>query len=641
MLFNSLEYAIFLVVAFLVYWALHRSPRVGVLLAAAVGGSVFAFLSFEPQLWPAVAGLVDAVTGQATAMAAGQPHYGWTAPAPAESFATLVPPLILAAILARKAGASGGVLRLAFLTMASYIFYAASNPWFLLLIIASTVTDYTAGMGMADLDDETDDLGSNKRLTLAGALGAVVALSLVAATSTSWNVAILVGAGLATLVFVALTLTKGARRQWLVLSLMVNLGLLGVFKYADFFWESVVFSVNGISEAFTGEPTDLVYEKLGILLPAGISFYTFQTMSYSIDLYRRRCEPERNLLRFAFFVGYFPQLVAGPIVRAVDFLPQIGNKPLLTRQQASRALFLIMIGLFKKALADYLSGNMVDRVFEEPLKYGSFDSLMALYGYTMQVYLDFSAYSDIAIGSALLFGFHLPDNFDRPYMAHSIQDFWRRWHQTLGSWLRDYLYYPLGGSKGSDMRTYYNLFVTFVLIGLWHGASWLFVVYGCAHATAMCVHRFVRVNVAKRQKPTLTWHSLIWKVFLTLNFVVFARILFRCKTWDQVGNFLTALGGGGAVEESVKTLGLFDRIGESWSTDLGRYADGTGAFGGYALALLAACFLVHWTPRRYVRVLGATYEAAPPWAQGLIFGTAIMLIAQIASGHSPFIYFQF
>ncbi|PIE64481.1 MAG: membrane-bound O-acyltransferase family protein, partial [Deltaproteobacteria bacterium] len=269
-----------------------------------------------------------------------------------------------------------GMARIVFLLIASWVFYAASNPLFLGLIWASTVTDYVAGKAIAD------------------------------------------------------TKEPRKKRLWLILSLAVNLGLLGVFKYTNFFLESGV----GVANLFGA---DLAFTRLDIVLPAGISFYTFQTMSYSIDVYRGRCEPERSLLRFALFVGYFPQLVAGPIVRAVDFLPQLRLRPHFSRQQASRAMWLIGIGLFKKvAIADFLAHNIADRVFQTPELFSSADVLLGLYAYTMQIYMDFSAYSDIAIGSALLFGFRLPDNFDRPYLATSVQDFWRRWHKTLGSWLR-------------------------------------------------------------------------------------------------------------------------------------------------------------------------------------------------------------
>lgn len=482
MLFNSLEYAIFLVVVFLVYWALARTK----------------------------------------------------------------------------------LLRIVFLLLASYTFYASSNPLFLSLIVASTVTDYFAGLAMS----------SPKA-------------------------------------------TRSRRKLWLVISLCMNLGLLAVFKYSNFFYETAVDVANLFDLGWE-------FERLEIMLPVGISFYTFQTMSYSIDVYRKKCKPEPDFVKFAFFVSYFPQLVAGPIVRAVDFLPQVDNRPYVSRQQASRALWLIGIGLFKKALADYTGTGLVDRVFERPELYGGFDTMVGLYGYTMQVYLDFSAYTDIAIGSALLLGFYLPDNFDRPYKATSIQDFWRRWHQTLGSWLRDYLYYPLGGSRGSDLRTYLNLFITFVLIGMWHGADWTFVVYGVLHASAMCIHRFFRVNVSKRRKPTLNAWGYLWRVFVTLNFVVLARVLFRAQTFEQAGQ-------------------VFERVLDfpSYAIDLGRYVDGQGAHAPQLLALLACAYVVHWLPRKLVDNPRDVLARLPVVVQGFLLGLAILFIMQIGSGEVPFIYFQF
>ena len=450
------------------------------------------------------------------------------------------------------------MLRILWLLIASYVFYAASNPYFLLLIIGSTVTDYCAGLAMGR----------------AARLG-----------------------------------KEGQRKLWLVVSLGVNLGLLGVFKYANFFYESFV----DVARVFGAEWT---FERLPILLPVGISFYTFQTMSYSIDVFRRRLEPEPSFIRFAFFVGYFPQLVAGPIVRAVDFLPQIGRLPFVTHEQASRALFLIGVGLFKKVVvADYLAINLVDRVFAAPERFSSLEVLMGIYAYTMQVYMDFSAYSDIAIGSALLFGFHLPDNFNRPYMATSIQDFWRRWHRSLGYWLRDYLYYPLGGSRGGGWRATFNLFVTFVLIGLWHGAAWTFVVYGALHAMAMAVHRFFRVNIRKRKKPVLTAWGTVWRVFVTLHFVAFARILFRARDFGDAGAVVEALSEG--------TLHAVSMTPTLW-------------------ALLIGCYVVHWLPRGLVNGLARQLARLPIVLQGALLGAAVLLITQAASTEVvPFIYFQF
>jgi D-alanyl-lipoteichoic acid acyltransferase DltB (MBOAT superfamily) len=252
--------------------------------------------------------------------------------------------------------------------------------------------------------------------------------------------------------------------------------------------------------------------------------------------------------------------------------------------------------------------------------------LVALYAYTMQIYLDFSAYTDIAIGSALLFGYRLPDNFDRPYKATSIQDFWRRWHKTLGSWLRDYLYYPLGGSRGSQWATYRNLFITFVLIGLWHGAAWTFVVYGCLHASAMCIHRYVRVNLAKRKVAEPNWWGITWRVFVTLHFIVFARIFFRAKDFDQAGV-------------------VIDRLGEfSFAGDLAIYAHPGGGGAGYdlgVLSVLIGCYLIHWTPRRWMFSLGAAYERLPFVVKGMLLCALILLSMNLVDGKVPFKYFQF
>ncbi|MBL8786191.1 MAG: MBOAT family protein, partial [Deltaproteobacteria bacterium] len=363
-----------------------------------------------------------------------------------------------------------GAARLVMLTVASWLFYAASNPWFLTLLVASTVIDYFIAIWL----DKQEDARKRKLL--------------------------------------------------LIVSLTSNLGLLAFFKYTNFFLEAGVATANLFG-------ADLTFTRLDILLPAGISFYTFQTLSYTIDVYRRQLPVERDFLRFAFFVAYFPQLVAGPIVRAADFLPQLHKPSYLSRQQVSRALWLIGVGIIKKVcIADILGVNIVEKAWVDPTLVSSWDVIIALYAYTMQIYMDFSAYSDIAIGSALLFGYHLPDNFDRPYAAVSIQDFWRRWHKTLGSWLRDYLYYPLGGAKGSDARVYFNLFVTFVLIGFWHGANINFLLYGVGHALAMITNRWWRKRREKAggpRKAELDAWGLIWRVFLTLHFVVLMRILFR------------------------------------------------------------------------------------------------------------------
>ncbi len=465
--------------------------------------------------------------------------------------------------------AKTGTLRIGLLLVASWIFYAASNPWFLLLIWASTITDYWVGRAMGASEEEVH---------------------------------------------------ARRRKALLWLSMLMNLGLLGVFKYSNMFYELAVDLSNALG-------ADLTYTKLDIILPVGISFYTFQTMSYSIDVYRRRLKPERDFWRFALFVGYFPQLVAGPIVRAVDFLPQLQRTPYFSKQQASRAMWLIAIGIGKKVLiADFLGVHMAQRVFESPEVLSSLDVLLGLYGYTMQMYMDFSAYTDIAIGSAILFGFRLPDNFDRPYMATSVQDFWRRWHKTLGSWLRDYLYYPLGGGRGTPLKVYRNLFITFLLIGLWHGADVAFLVYGAGHATAMCINRYLR----KRRERLgielkLGVFGTVWRVLLTLHFVALMRVLFAADAYGEREN----------ISSFAKAGEVFAALGEGTYTAVSIMTP-------TVWAILIGSYLWHWTPRSWTEASFHAFRRLPFVVQGLVFGLVLLAIQLLSTGQRiPFQYFQF
>ena len=267
-----------------------------------------------------------------------------------------------------------------------------------------------------------------------------------------------------------------ARKTLLIVSLVSNLGILCVFKYYDFFVQDVL---------------HLPVEPLHLILPAGISFHTFQSLSYTIDVYRRRLAATSSILQFATFVLFFPQLVAGPIVRAHELLPQLERLPAFDGERSADGLYRIVVGLFKKvAIGDFLAVALVDRVFESPGQYSSLEVLCGVYGYAFVIYLDFSAYSDIAIGSAQLLGFTLPENFRTPYRSANLQEFWRRWHISLSTWLRDYLYVPLGGSRGGSGATYRNLIITMLLGGLWHGASWTFVVWGMLHGGGLAVTRY-------------------------------------------------------------------------------------------------------------------------------------------------------
>lgn len=447
--------------------------------------------------------------------------------------------------------------RLVWLLVASCAFYMAWNPLYIGLILFSTLLDFTVGIGIHR-------------------------------ARASW-----------------------ARRAWLGASLAGNLGLLGLFKYYNFFAEAsglLLHSAFGLR---------LELPLLDVLLPVGISFYTFQTLSYTIDIYRRRLEPTRSLLHFACYVTFFPQLVAGPIVRASEFLPQLERPPRLDRARVSQALLLIGMGLVKKVVfADYLALNLVDRVFDDPAAFTSVEVVIGLYAFTLQIYADFSGYTDVARGSGLLFGLELPRNFDRPYLARSAAEFWRRWHMTLSTWLRDYLYFPLGGSKRGALRTYFNLWLTIFLIGLWHGASWTFVIYGNVQALAVMLNRAVR---RMRRRFGFTGEDPAWanllKVLLTLQFVVFSRILFRATSLDNAFAVTAQLFDGTTSTAQV-------------STDVWR--------------VLLLGFYLHYLPTERFEHLARRFGALRPAWQGVALVAAGAVVALFASEEIvPYIYFQF
>jgi alginate O-acetyltransferase complex protein AlgI len=302
---------------------------------------------------------------------------------------------------------------------------------------------------------------------------------------------------------------KRRRNAWLVVSLVGNLGLLAYFKYVDFFMQAAVDVLEAVLPGTLGTS---IAPKLAPILPIGISFYTFQTLSYTIDVWRERLTPERSFSRFALFVVFFPQLVAGPIVRANEFLPQLHRRPRLRPDEIEWALFRIFKGLLKKVvLGDFIAVYFTDIVFDTPGDFTSLENLLALYAFTLQIYADFSGYSDIAIGVAKLLGYEIPENFDRPYQSLDVGEFWRRWHMTLSTWLRDYLFFPLGGSKGSNARTYFNLWLTMFLVGMWHGASWNFVVYSNLQGGAILFNRWNRLR-----ERTLTRALALWMLVVPL-----------------------------------------------------------------------------------------------------------------------------
>ncbi|HNY15643.1 MAG TPA: MBOAT family O-acyltransferase, partial [Bacteroidales bacterium] len=333
---------------------------------------------------------------------------------------------------------------------------------------------------------------------------------------------------------------RSARRFWLSVSIITGVGLLGYFKYAAFITDIInsVFNTSFISYDYLSMLSNSVFgtrfDINSIILPVGISFFTFQALSYTIDIYRNKVSPVMRLTDFAFYVSFFPHLVAGPIVRASEFVPQMYTNYSLTKNEWGHALFLILQGLIKKmVISDFIAGGFVDRVFVTPSLYSGFENLLSVYGYGIQIYCDFSGYTDIAIGIALLMGFRLPVNFNSPYKASDITDFWKRWHISLSRWLKDYLYIPLGGSRRGSLRTGLNLMTTMILGGLWHGASLRFVVWGGLHGLGLVINKIWKRIFKGWQKRRKI--QVFLGIFLTFNFVNFAWIFFR------TGSFADAL----------------------------------------------------------------------------------------------------
>lgn len=401
------------------------------------------------------------------------------------------------------------------------------------------------------------------------------------------------------------TESRAKKNFFLVFSLVSNLALLGYFKYTNFFIDSVNY--------FGGTG----FQHYDIFLPAGISFYTFQSLSYTIDVYRKEFRPLESYLNFLFCVSFFPHLVAGPIIRASVIIPQIENEFYVSRSDFGRAVFLIATGLFKKVIiADYLSMNFVDRIFDEPLRYSGIENLIAAYSYSLQIYCDFSGYSDMAIGIALLIGFRIPDNFNAPYQSATITEFWRRWHISLSSWLRDYLYIPLGGNRKGKFRQYFNLFMTMFLGGLWHGANWKFVAWGCTHGLVLAVEKALNIPkiVAKH------WTLRLFGIIVTFNIVTFCWIFFRAESFE-------------------KGYEMIERIFYSFNGSIF-----TQIITGYAgvMAILFTGYLLHFMPGKADRFLQRAITSVGLAGQAVLLVIVIFFIVQFkSSALQPFIYFQF
>jgi alginate O-acetyltransferase complex protein AlgI len=444
--------------------------------------------------------------------------------------------------------------RLLFLTLASWVFYGWWNWKFLPLMLSTTMVDYVAAL--------------------------------------------------------AIHRTEVARRRnaWLIASLSVNLGLLGYFKYAGFFFNSF----NGIAK-WIGVPGAL--PVLSIVLPIGISFYTFNSMSYTIDVWRGRVEPTKHILEYTTFVALFPHLIAGPIVRFIDLQPQLRfPRPKLTSEAAGVGAYFFTCGLVKKLLiADRLAPH-VDALFPSAQNphvvehLGLVSSWAAAIGYALQLYFDFSGYSDMAVGLAWMIGFRFPQNFNSPYKAVNVSDFWRRWHMSLSAWFRDYLFIPLGGSRRGPARTFFNLVVTMFLAGLWHGAAWTFVVWGLVHGLALGVHGVLR-NFG------LTPKSVIVNRVLTFLFVVAAFVIFRSPNVHVAAEMLSRMFGSAGIE--------------SWSA-LKVFVPGS-----FAVLLVVLLVFVQLAPNTW------ELKIKPRLVYGLATGVAAAIAVMSIAVPHPFIYFQF
>jgi len=404
---------------------------------------------------------------------------------------------------------------------------------------------------------------------------------------------------------------RRAGRPWLILAVVFDLALLGVFKYYDFFAASLdrLLSAFGLGSSLP---------LLDLVLPVGISFLTFRVITYVVDVYRGSLAPA-PALDFAVYVAFFPYLLAGPIARAADFLPQLRAPRDPRSVDAARAFRLIVAGLAKKVLiADYLATHLVDGLFATPDQYSSWETLVGIYAYAVQIYCDFSGYTDIAIGVALLLGFALPENFDAPYAARSVRDFWRRWHITLSTWLRDYLYIPLGGNRGGSRRTARNLMLTMLLGGLWHGAGWTYVLWGGLHGGALVVEhgRADRRRRLGLPGPGATTWARAGQRLLTFHFVALAWVVFRADTIAAAGAVLARLVTGlGGIGDAVTPV---------------------------VLGLVALGIAIQYVPRGLTERLEAGFSRSGWVLQGLCLAGALFLIDYLGpQGVAEFIYFGF
>jgi alginate O-acetyltransferase complex protein AlgI len=447
--------------------------------------------------------------------------------------------------------------RKVFLLLASYLFYAAWNPPFVILLWVSTVVDWWAAQAM---------VRSERQVT---------------------------------------------RRAWMLASVVVNLGMLGFFKYGNFLVENFALMARGIGIEYHPPEYD-------IILPVGISFYTFATLSYTLDVYLRRAKPASNFLDYALFVTFFPHLVAGPIMRPTELVPQFAEPKRARGSMLFFGLALITLGLFQKVvLADGFLAPVVEAVYDR-VQPGSMplplDAWVATLAFAGQIFCDFAGYSTTAIGVALALGFAMPDNFRFPYAAVGFSDFWRRWHITLSSWLRDYLYIPLGGNRHGPARTYMALMGTMLLGGLWHGANWTFVVWGGLHGLYLAVERWLRGRFAGFK---LSGAGLVAAMLLTFVLVDITWVFFRAEDFPTAWTVLTAMAG--YAPHGTARVALVPMVA--------------------AMIIVAGILVAHWRMR--ATTIEQLIESTPTWIVTAVW-TAMLFFVIIEQGHgNAFIYFAF
>lgn len=397
------------------------------------------------------------------------------------------------------------------------------------------------------------------------------------------------------------------RRLIVGINVFVNVGMLCYFKYFNMLYEAIA------------NITSVKFEALDIIAPAGISFFVFRSISYIVDVYRGHIQPCRDFLAYTFYLTFFPPLLAGPVVRAKDMLPQVYANKIATHAMVGEGLFLIICGLVKKVIvADYIGQNFVDRIFENPGLYSGFENLMGIYGFILKLYCDFSGYTDMAIGIALLLGYRFLDNFRAPFKSQSPTEFWRRWHISLSTWLRDYIYIPMGGNRCGKLRRHFNLMTTMVIGGLWHGASWMFTIWGALQGLFLIGHK--ELGSSKPSDAITPKWRVALNVFLTFNLIAISFVFFRANSLEDVHTMATQ---------------VFTNFHVSVAPQF---------FEGYLLIVLAIVFgfILHFLPRRYTRSAKKCFIGLPIIVQAIIFALVLLVIVQVRSSDIvPFIYMQY